>query len=87
MKEIKLFMTPTCPHCKRALAMIEELYAEHPEYKQVPLAQIDENAQADYAATFDYYYIPTCYVGDEKCHEGVPSKEAIQEVFEKALKE
>ena len=38
-----------------------------------------------YAAKFDYFYVPTFYVGTEKLHEGVPSKEAIERVFAAAV--
>jgi glutaredoxin len=33
MKDIKMFMMATCPHCRRALELIDEIYAERPEYK------------------------------------------------------
>jgi len=81
-----MFMMPTCPHCRKALAMIDDLCAAHPEYKEIPLKKIDENAEAAYAAQFDYYYVPTFYVGDEKLHEGVPTEEAVARVFEEAMK-
>jgi glutaredoxin len=81
MKDIKMFMMATCPHCRRALELMEEIYAESPEYKEIKLEKIDENKDPDYAAKFDYYYVPTFYVGTEKLHEGVPSKEAIERVF------
>ncbi|MDR1731401.1 MAG: thioredoxin family protein [Synergistaceae bacterium] len=85
MKEVKLFLMETCPHCKKALALMEEILAAHPEYKAVEVKKIDETKEADYAATFDYYYVPTFYVGDEKIHEGVPSREAIEKVYAAAL--
>lgn len=86
MKEIKMFMMATCPHCRRANELMDEIFAERPEYKNIPLKKIDETKEADYASKFDYYYVPTFYVGDEKLHEGVPSKEAIEKVFEAASK-
>lgn len=84
MKEIKFFMMPTCPHCKKAMAMMEKLFEAHPEYKNIDLKQIDEVKEAAYADTFDYHYVPTFYVGDEKLHEGVPTEEAIENVFKSA---
>jgi glutaredoxin len=84
MKEIKMFMMVTCPHCKKALEMMDEIFAAHPEYKEIPLKKIDERAEPDYAEKFDYYYVPTFFVGDEKVHEGVPSKESVMNVFVKA---
>ncbi|MDR3076572.1 MAG: thioredoxin family protein [Synergistaceae bacterium] len=85
MKEIKMFMMATCPHCRKAAELMEEIYSERPEYKDIPLKQIDETKDPSYASKFDYYYVPTFYVGDEKLHEGVPSKEAIEKVFAAAL--
>ena len=84
MKEVTMFMIPTCPHCKKAMGMMEELCAENPKYREVPIKKVDETAEADYAAQFDYYYVPTYYVGDEKVHEGVPTKEAIERVYRDA---
>ncbi|MDR1651398.1 MAG: thioredoxin family protein [Synergistaceae bacterium] len=81
MKEIKMFMTASCPHCRRAAEMMDEIYSSRPEYRDIPLRKIDENKEADYASKFDYYYVPTFYVGDEKLHEGIPTKEAIEKVF------
>lgn len=84
MKEITMFMQATCPHCKRARAMIEKLLAAHPEYSAIPFKMIDERKEHDLAAKYDYYYVPTFYVGEEKLHEGVPTEAAIEKVFKTA---
>jgi glutaredoxin len=86
MKEVKMFLMETCPHCKKALSLMEEICAEHPEYKAVEIKKTDETKEPDYAAKFDYYYVPTFYVGDVKLHEGVPTKEAIEKVYAEALR-
>ena len=78
-------MKETCPHCRKATEMMEEIIAKHPEYKSIPLRKIEETKESDYASRFDYYYVPTFYVGDEKLHEVVPSKDAIEKVFAAAL--
>ena len=85
MKEIKLFMMKTCPHCLKAAEIMEEIFASHPEYKSIPLRIIDETEEPDYAAEFDYHYVPTFYVDGDKLHEGTPSKEALEKVFAAAL--
>ena len=85
MKEVKLFMFEGCPHCRNALNMLKELFAEHPEYEKVPLTMIDEKKHPEIADQYDYYYVPTFYVGNEKVMEGVPSKDAIEKVFARAL--
>jgi hypothetical protein len=64
---------------------MEELCREDPRYKEVAVKQIDETKDPDYANKFDYYYVPTYFVGGEKIHEGVPSKEAVEKVYAAAL--
>lgn len=84
MKEVKMFMQSTCPHCKRCFAMMEALFERHPEYKEVPLTVIDERADPATADKYDYYYVPTFYVAEVKEHEGVPTEEAVAKVFKDA---
>jgi glutaredoxin len=85
MKEVTMFMQATCPHCKKALSLMEEICRERPQYKEVVVKQVDEKKDPDYANKFDYYYVPTYFVGGEKVHEGVPSKEAVEKVYAAAL--
>ena len=85
MKEVKMFMFEGCPHCQRAEEMITEIFAEHPEYARIPFTVIDERKNPEIAEEYDYYYVPTFYTGDVKMMEGVPTKEAIEKVFAKAL--
>ena len=42
MKEITLFLLNNCPHCKLALRLQEELLAEHPAWRDIPLRMVDE---------------------------------------------
>ncbi len=81
MKEIKMFILENCPHCQRAGRMISALLAEHPEYKEVPLTRIDEQKDPATAEAYDYYYVPTFFVGEDKIAEGVPTEENIAKVF------
>ena len=81
-----MFMFDGCPHCRRAGELIKEILAEHPEYAKIPLTVIDERKQPEIAEKFDYYYVPTFYVGDEKIAEGVPSRAAIEKVFATAAR-
>ena len=85
-KQVKMMMLDTCPQCKRALELIDELEQEHPEYKQVQIEKIEENREADKTKGYDYWYVPTFFVDGVKVHEGVPTKEKINEVFVHALK-
>ncbi len=86
MKEVKMFMFESCPHCRKALEMIIEIFSRHPEYADVPFAVIDEKINPEIAEQYDYYYVPTLYTGEVKMMEGVPTKEAIEKAFAAALK-
>lgn len=81
-----MFITDWCPYCKRALHWMEELKQENPEYAKVDIKIIDEEREPDVAKQYDYYYVPTYYVDGVKIHEGVPSKEIVQNIYEQALK-
>lgn len=87
MKEVKLFVQSTCPHCKRCLVMVEELLNENAVYKDVPVTIIDERQDPVTADKYDYYYVPTFFVDEVKMHEGVPTREAVDNVFAFACKE
>lgn len=85
MNTIIMLVTSWCPYCKKALSWMEELKAENPSYTKVEIKIIDEELEPEVARKYDYYYVPTYFINDVKLHEGVPSKEIIREVFEKAL--
>lgn len=85
MQTVYMFVTSWCPHCRRALSWMDELREENPEYSQVEIKIVDEEKEPGTARKYDYYYVPTFFIGDEKVHEGVPTKEIIRNVFEKAL--
>lgn len=85
MRKVYMFVTGWCPHCRRALAWMDELRKENPEYSQIEIRIIDEEKEPETARKYSYYYVPTYFVDDEKVHEGVPTKESIRSVFDKAL--
>lgn len=87
VKPVKMFMFEGCPHCRHARELMAELFAEHPEYKNVPFEMIDEKKHPEIAEQYDYYYVPTFFVAGEKVHEGVPTKDAVEKVFKTALME
>lgn len=86
MKPVKMFIMAACPHCRRAKAWMDEVFEEHPEYRDVELDIIDEQLDPAVANGYDYWLVPTYYVGGAKRHEGVASKEIILNVFESAYK-
>jgi thioredoxin 1 len=85
MGTIIILVTSWCPYCRRALSWIDELKKDNPEYSKVEIKIIDEETEPEAARKYDYYYVPTFYVDDEKIYEGVPSREIVRTVFEKAL--
>ncbi|WP_328707005.1 glutaredoxin family protein [Clostridium sp. HV4-5-A1G] len=80
-----MFVTSWCPYCRQALSWMKELQNKIPEYKNINVEIIDEEKHPEIAKKYDYYYVPTYFVGNTKIHEGVPSQEIIRKVFEKSL--
>lgn len=85
MQSVLMMILPSCPHCQRALALLEELRAENPAYAAIALQIEDESRNTALAESLDYWYVPTCFVGGRKLHEGVPSREAMRAVLDAAL--
>lgn len=85
MKEIKMFMFESCPHCAKARKIISSLLDSDPEYKDIPLVIIDEKLQPEEADKYDYFYVPCFFVGDEKVHEGTVNEDQVRYVFQKAV--
>jgi len=85
MKKITMFTMKSCPYCKAALRWMDALFAENPEYRRLEIVMIDELVEPEIAARYDYYYVPTYYVGDKKMHEGAASLKKIKRVFDAAM--
>jgi len=85
MKKVTMFIMESCPYCRQALRWMDGLLAENPEYAAVEIEKIDELVHPDVAGQYDYYYVPTFYVGDEKLHEGAASEKIVRRVFEAAM--
>lgn len=86
MKPIKLFYQTHCPFCKKAFNYIDEL-KKRPEYKDIVIETIEETEQPELADQYDYYYVPTFYIGDEKVHEGGIYPNEVEAIFKKALEQ
>jgi glutaredoxin len=87
MKEITYFYLKGCPYCRKADVLIQELIRENPEFAAIPITKIEESENPEIAEKYDYYYVPCLWIGQEKLHEGVPDKDQIGKVLERALKE
>lgn len=84
MKPVKLFVMETCPYCVQARKYLGDLMKLE-KYAHVEVEIIDEVKDADRANQYDYYYVPTFYLGNEKVSEGVVSKEKVQEILDCAI--
>ena len=84
MKPVKLFYLKHCPFCKKAFSYIENLKLQA-VYKPVEIELIEESEQAELADQYDYYYVPSFYINDEKIHEGGVFEHEVEEIFKKAL--
>lgn len=82
---MRIFIMPGCPHCAKLRHVIEDLCNEDPRYKNVDIEYIDETKEVELADSYDYYYVPSIFVGDVKKHEGVVDPEHIREVFDEYL--
>jgi len=85
MKSLLYFKILTCPYCKAADGWLEELYQENPAYRDIPIRVVDEKAEAAFAETYDYYYVPCFFEGKNKLHEGAADKEKIRAVLDACL--
>lgn len=86
MKPVIMFITEWCPYCKKALAWMEDIKKQNPEYADIEIKIIDEEIHPDIAKQYTYYYVPTYFVDGIKVHEGVASKDIISRIYEKAFK-
>lgn len=84
MKKVELFYLKNCPYCKQAIAWLEEL-KQMEAYQGIQIKMIEESENVDYAEAHDYYYVPTFYIEDVLVHEGVATKDKIEEVLKKSL--
>ena len=85
MKKVKLFYLQHCPFCKKAFRYIEEAKARHPELADLEIELIEESEQAEVADRYDYYYVPTFYVDEQKVHEGGIFAEEVEQILLSAL--
>ncbi|MDR1569435.1 MAG: thioredoxin family protein [Oscillospiraceae bacterium] len=85
MQAITYFYFDECPYCQQANGYLDSLIEQRPEYGRIPITRINERKQPDIADKYDYYYVPTFYVGAKKVHEGASTREKIEMVLKRAL--
>lgn len=93
MKDITMFYLDDCGYCHKAHRAMEELYASEPRYKEIPIKKIEESREPAVADQYDYWAVPTFFVGDEKvfeAHIGMSYEaiyEKVKEVLDRALED
>lgn len=63
---------------------MDELKKENPAYDEVAFTIIDEKEEPDIAEKYDYFLVPTYYINGEKVHEGIASKEIVENILKEA---
>jgi len=84
--KLTLFVLEHCPFCRRARQYINELKEEYPKFQSIEIEIIDEEKQKALADSYDYYYVPTFYLGKQKLHEAGINKDEVKELFQSVLK-
>ena len=91
MKKITMFHINDCKYCGFARRAIEELRQEDPAYEAVEIEMIDEDAHPEIIAHYDYWSVPSLFIGKEKIFEAalfMPYEEVkagVKLAFDRAL--
>ena len=85
MKKITMFTIQSCPYCQKARKWMKEILESDEKYREIPLTVIDELEEPEISAKFDYNYVPTYYIDDEKVHDGAATFEMVKKIFDDAL--
>ncbi len=72
MQKLTMFYLENCPYCRKARKALEALCAENPAYAGVELERVEESRSPEIAARYDYYYVPTVFLGERKLWECSP---------------
>ena len=92
MKKITAFYLDGCPYCRQAREALKELLNENENYSRVSIEWIEENQHPEISEKFDYYYVPSMFIGNEKIYESHRGekldecKENVRRVLEAAIK-
>ncbi len=72
METLKIFYLEGCPYCRKAAEAVRELKAEDPSLEAVGIEWIEETVHPEIADRYDYYRVPSIYLGEEKQYECSP---------------
>lgn len=83
MKNVLFIHMNGCPYCRMAQEVLDELFAAHPEYKDIPLDKVDETVNPEKLKGRNYYYVPTFFYGDDKIYEAHPgdTKDKMEKIL------
>lgn len=87
MKTIEMIYRVTCRHCRQAFGIMEELFKEHEEYKEVEIRYFDTERDIDLLSGRQFTYVPTFFMDGNIVMEGVPDQKNIEKVFHLAMEE
>lgn len=85
MPKLDLFILESCPYCIKARTYLDELRQEDPKYQNIEIRLIDERKERALANSYDYYLVPTFYLGQTKLFEGIMTKADVKNVLDLAL--
>ena len=76
MEHVKLFYLTNCPYCKQAQKVIQQLQNENQKYQEIisHIQWVEESVEKELADSYDYYYVPTIFVGETKKYEARPGE-------------
>jgi glutaredoxin len=89
--KLTAFILPRCPYCLQMRELLEELRAERPGIAEIEIEFIDESAQPELAERYDYYRVPSFFLGEEKLYEASPlwtreeAKDRLAAMFDAVL--
>ena len=69
MKSLTMFYLSNCGYCSRAFRALNELYSQEPAYRGIVIEKIEESQHPDIADQYDYYAVPSFFVGSTKLFE------------------
>lgn len=85
MKELTFFLLPSCPHCRLAQSFVDKLQKENPAYAEIPMRKVDESREVALANSYNYFYVPSFFIGKKKLFEGHMEEGDVRAVLDAAL--
>ena len=82
--QLLMFSLRYCPPCRRALQLLEQVKKDQPELAEIVIRVVDERKERKLAAKYDYYHVPTFFLGQEKLSEGAVTYEQVKTILEYA---